>query len=246
MRLSQVANAIAEGGNVGKLLAEERIRGASARWPLNRERSADTAWRRKRMSRGGLAVYSFLPLRTITAARGYVDRHSSTISESFPQMTDSMEKVAFHTPACEAQYLRDLFAGQTFQTPQDEDLSLTRGEHTKEAPDTLLPFTAEDLLFRSQTITGKLSLLKFRVLLSPPLPPRGSASITTGIDRDPSEPCLPRQNLTVALTLFHQLEKHFLGNLFGFMSVDQEQAAQLENPRVMRAAEFFATGGCSQ
>lgn len=74
----------------------------------------------------------------------------------------------------------------------------------------------------------------------------GSPSVTTGVDSDSGKPCLPRQNLTVALALFHELEKHFLGNLFGFMSVDQEQAAQLENPCVMRATEFFATGGCSQ
>lgn len=161
-------------------------------------------------------------------------------------MTDSMEKVAFHAPACEAQHLRDLFAGQTFQTPQDEDLSLTRGEHTKKAPDPLLLFTAEDLFFGGQAVTGKFSFLKFRVLLSPPPPPSGPPPVTTGVDSDSGKPCLPRQNLTVALALFHELEKHFLDNLFGFMSVDQEQAAQLENPRVMRAAEFFATGGCRQ
>src|SRR5216684_7111002 len=110
-------------------------------------------------------------------------------------------------------------------------------------PDTLLLFAAEDVLFGGQTVAGKLSLLEFRVLVSPPLPPRGPAAIVTGVDRDSGEPRPPRQNLTLALTLFHQLEKHFLRNLLGFMAVNQEQPAQLENPCVMRAVEFFAARG---
>jgi len=192
MRPSQVANAIAEGRNVEQLSAKERFRAASARWPLNRERSADTARRKKRTSQDGLAVHSFLPLRTVITAHGYTDRYSSTVSESFPQVTDSMEKVAFYAPAGEAQHLGDLCAGQTFEPPQDEDLSLTRGERTKEAPDTLLLFTAENLLFRGQAITGKLSLLKFRVFLSPPLPPGRASSIATGVDSNSCKPRLPR------------------------------------------------------
>jgi hypothetical protein len=160
-------------------------------------------------------------------------------------MTDGVKKVAFHAPAGESQHLCGLFAGQPLQTSQDEDLPLARGERTKEAPDTFLLFVTEDLLFRGRAVAGKLSFAKFRVLLSPPLPPCRSASIATGIDRDPSKPGLPRQNLTLGLTLFHELEKHFLCNLFSFLSINQKQAAQLKNPRVMRTAEFFAAKACT-
>src|SRR5262249_21743347 len=114
MRPSQVANAIAEGRNVEQLSAKERIRAASARWTLNRERSADTARRKNRTSRDGRAVHSFLPQRTVIAAHGYTDRYSSTVSESFPQVTDGVEKVSFHATNCKSQHLGDLFAGQTF------------------------------------------------------------------------------------------------------------------------------------
>jgi len=110
-------------------------------------------------------------------------------------------------------------------------------------PDALLLFAAEEVLFGGKTVAGKLSLLEFHVLVSPPLPPRGPAAIVTGVDRDSGEPCLPRQNPTLALTLFHQLEEHFLCDLFGLMTVSQEQPTQLKNPSIMRAAEFFAAGG---
>ncbi len=156
---------------------------------------------------------------------------------------DSMKKVAFHATACESQHRRDIFAGQTFQTPQDKDLALARREPTKELPDTLLLFAAQEVLFRGRVVAGKFGFLKFDVLVSPPPPPRRSASVATGVDRDPREPRRPRQNLTLALALFHQLEEHFLCDLLGFMTVNQKQPAQLENPCVMRAAEFFAARG---
>src|SRR5712691_5235024 len=85
-RPPRVANSIAQGGDVETRPAEGGARVASARCPLARGRSVDSAWRRRRTSRRGSAAHLFLPPQTIIEACARADRHSLTASESFPQV----------------------------------------------------------------------------------------------------------------------------------------------------------------
>jgi len=154
-------------------------------------------------------------------------------------VVDGAKKVTLDTPNSQSQHLRNLLGGPFLQVTQDKDFLLARGERAKGTPDTPLFFSAEHLFFWCQSLSGESPILEFFAALSPPLPPARAPAITTGVHGDSCQPCPPCYGPVLGLELAEKLEKNFLPNLLSLLGINQQQATQAHDPRILRSVKLI-------
>src|SRR5262245_289831 len=166
---------------------------------------------------------------------------ASDLFERAAQILHGAEQMALDASLGEVERAGHLVRRHALDVPEREHLALSRRQPLKRRRDPLAELGAGRRLLGRDAAVDQLEHLG-RPAPPAPGPPARPAAVAAGVDRDPGEPRRPVDGYDWTLVGAYQLDEHFVGDLFGFLLISQDQTAQAHEPSRVLAVEGFTMG----
>ncbi len=163
------------------------------------------------------------------------------LPERAAEILHGAEQMPFDASFAEIERAGHLVGRHALDVAEREHLALPRGQPLKRRRDPHAELGAGRRLLGRGAAVHQLEHLGCPVPAAPG-PPARPAAVAAGVDRHPGEPRRPVDRHDRALVGADELEKHFLGDLFGLRLVAEDQAPQPHQPCRVLAVEGFAMG----